>query len=213
MTRNPFSILKPNGAVRVDSYVGKYCVGRLPKIAVDSDLKCRGHVLLLFEWTNYSIVLRADAMSVSTNEITSIALRISLWLIPSVVESVLTQSRFAGQGECRGRDVSRRARPFLRPARFNAKATQRSWNVKPIQVFAYLCISPLCTIGVEADNIASSIKYCESQRSTKPLRSLRSLRLRITIFRHRIYRCIPYGRVRVLTHRILGGWGQPPSQV
>ena len=26
-------------------------------------------------------------------------------------------------------------------------------------------------------------------------------------------RCIPYGRARVLTRRILGGWGQPPSQI
>lgn len=26
-------------------------------------------------------------------------------------------------------------------------------------------------------------------------------------------RCIPYGRTHVLTRRILGGWGQPPSQI
>ena len=35
---------QPNGAVRVDSDIGKNVVGRLSKVAINSDLKCRCHV-------------------------------------------------------------------------------------------------------------------------------------------------------------------------
>ncbi len=35
---------QPNGAVRVDSDIGKNVVGLLTKVAINSDLKCRCHV-------------------------------------------------------------------------------------------------------------------------------------------------------------------------